>query len=266
MKGQPPVLMYHLVGTAPIDADQVERELIVDPEEFEWQMADLAARGCRTVTLEEFWAVIEGAPAPGHALLLTFDDAYAGVDRVVTPILLRHGFSAVMFAPYEHLGANNSWDAGYKHLASLPIASHEQIRSMRNGPWEIASHGLRHRDMTSLTMEQCRTELAESRERLSALLGEPVRDLAYPYGQHNEDVRNAARSAGYRMAFTAGASPSSDRLALDRRPMHGTDSRAVFRMKTARSASLLYGVAALAPGWARSAARRLAVTATAGKP
>jgi len=266
VKGQPAVLMYHVVGTAPSDANQIERELIVDPGEFEWQMGDLAARGCRTLTLDEFWDVIEGAPLAEQALLVTFDDAYAGVDQMVTPILQRHGFSAVMFAPYEHLGANNSWDAGLKHLASLPIANHDQIRSMRSGPWEIASHGLRHVDLTSLTVDQCRKELAESRERLSALVGEPVRDLAYPYGHHNENVRKAARSAGYRMAFTAGASPYSDRMALDRRPMHGTDSRAVFRMKTARSASWLYSVAGLAPGWARSAARRLAVTATAGKP
>jgi len=258
--------MYHVVGSVPTDAQQIERELIVDPADFEWQMGDLAARGCRTLTLNEFWAVIEGNPLADQAVLLTFDDAYAAVDQIVTPILRRHGFSAVMFAPYEHLGTSNSWDAGYKNLASLLIANHAQIRSMRSGPWEIASHGLRHVDLTSLTMEQCRKELAESRERLSALVGEQVRDLAYPYGHQNEEVRRAAQSAGYRMAFTAGASPSSDRMALDRRPMHGTDSRAVFRMKTARSASWLYGVAGLAPGWARSAARRLAVTATTGKP
>ncbi|HVS06619.1 MAG TPA: polysaccharide deacetylase family protein [Candidatus Dormibacteraeota bacterium] len=265
MKGQPAVLLYHAIVTAPVDADPVERDLMVAPEEFEWQMRDLAGRGYRSLTLDQYWAVLHGEAEAERALLLTFDDAYADVDHVVTPILRRLGFSAVMFAPYDHLGSRNTWDADHKNLARLSIASGDQLRIMASGPWEIASHGLRHVDLTSEEPDQCLAQLAASRERLSEVVGKPVRDLAYPYGMQNGHVRRATRAVGYRMAFTDRRTSLADRFALDRRPIRGTDSRAVFRLKTSGSAGLLYGIADLAPGWARSAARRLTVTATAGR-
>ncbi len=265
MKGQAAALMYHAVGAVPATAEQVERDLTVAPEEFAWQMADLAARGFRTLTLDEYFAALDKGDAGERTILLTFDDAYADVDEVVTPVLRRHGFTAVMFAPFEHLGGKNSWDADHKHLATLGIASAEQLRAMASGPWEIASHSMRHVDHTSLTPDRCRQDFVESRERLCALIGRPVLDLAYPFGRENPEVRIAARAAGYRMAFTAGRTPIGDRFALDRRPIQGPDSRAMFRVKTSRSAGLFYGVADLAPAWARSAARRLTASVPAGR-
>jgi peptidoglycan/xylan/chitin deacetylase (PgdA/CDA1 family) len=265
MKGQPAVLLYHAIATTPSDADQDERDLAVTPEQFEWQMADLAGRGYRSLRLDQYWAVLQGEGAAERAVLLTFDDAYAGVDQVVTPILRRHGFSAVMFAPYAHLGGRNTWDADRKNLARLSIASGDQLRTMAGGPWEIASHGLRHVDLTSLPPDRCRVELAESRELLAQIVGKPVRDLAYPYGAQSHEVRRASQAAGYRMAFTAGRTASADWFALDRRPIRGTDSLTVFRLKTSGWAERLYGMADLAPEWARSAARRLTVAASAGR-
>src|SRR2546429_110091 len=75
------------------------------PDQFEEQMADLAARGFRSVRLDRFQ---EGE---GRTVLITFDDAYAHVSAVVTPILERHGFSATMFVPTAYLGRPNAWDA-----------------------------------------------------------------------------------------------------------------------------------------------------------
>ena len=238
---------------------------MVSIEDFEWQMADLAARGYRTLTLDQYWAVLQGETRAERAVLLTFDDAYADIDGLVTPILRRHAFSAVMFVPYEHLGGPNTWDADRKNLAALAIASGDQLRSMAAGPWEIASHALRHIHLTSLPLDQCRDELAESRQLLSKLVGKPVLDLAYPYGSQTEDVRRAAEGAGYRMAFTDRRTSSEDRFCLDRRPIRGTDSRTVFRLKTSGWAEWLYGMADLAPEWARSAARRLTLAATPGR-
>jgi len=259
LKGLPIVLMYHAVMDAPMQADAEERDLMVAPEDFAWQMSDLKARGYRSLTLDEYGTAVEHRSARGREMMLTFDDAYAHVDSVVTPTLRRHGFSAVMFAAYGHLGELNTWDAAHATLGSLAIATAEQIRSMARGPWEVASHSMRHVDLCALDAERCRLDLQESRERLSELVSKEVRDLAYPYGNQNACIRAAAREAGYRMAFTAGRNSTADRFALDRRAVRGTDSRTVFRIKTSGMASLLYGIADRSPVWARSAARGLAV-------
>jgi peptidoglycan/xylan/chitin deacetylase (PgdA/CDA1 family) len=254
---QPITLLYHAIGAAPRTHDAEERELFVDQDCFAWQMADLAHRGYRTLTLDDYAASLEGRRFPWPTVLLTFDDAYAHI-KVVTPILRSHRFSAVVFAPWQHLGGLNVWDVDvHPNLAKLEIASPEEILAMTGGPWEVASHGLRHINLKGMGVAERRAELIEARERLSELVGRPVRDLAYPHGSQDEGVRRDAREAGYRMAFTAGPGTAGDPLQQARRPIRRSDSKALFRLKTSGWSSWMYNGTRGVPGWARSSARAL---------
>ena len=227
----PLVLLYHIVAPCPADADMEERGLFVEPMTFKEQMNDLATRGFRTLTLDQFAAAIS-APAPPKSFVLTFDDAYAHVDPIVSPVLRAHRFSAVMFACPAQLGGKNTWDSGHSNLSKLDIATWEQLKDMAHGPWEIASHGQRHVDLRSLDPDQRRADLREARAQLSEIARKPVVDLAYPYGFDDPTVRADVLAAGYRMAFTAWHTSSADPLHLRRRPIRGTDSMTVFRLKT----------------------------------
>jgi peptidoglycan/xylan/chitin deacetylase (PgdA/CDA1 family) len=218
-------------------------------------MNGLAAQGYRTLTLDDYASAVDGAPAPPKSVLLTFDDAYAHIDAVVSPILRRHQFSAVMFTCPAHLGGRNSWDRDHPNLARLEIASREQLLDMSAGVWEIASHGLHHVDLRTLDPERRRAELAEARDRLSHLLRKPVVDLAYPYGYDDPAIREDVREAGYRLAFVATPVRSIGRLHLSRHPVNGADSLAVFRLKTASWSNGLYRMSGFAPGWVHTAAR-----------
>jgi peptidoglycan/xylan/chitin deacetylase (PgdA/CDA1 family) len=229
----------------------------VHPDDFAWQMDDLSRRGYRTLTLDEYYAGLDRNGDAGRAFLLTFDDAYSHVDDAVTPILHRLSFSAVLFAPCAHLGESNTWDVDHPTLARMQISSPEQLRSMSAGPWEVASHGLRHVNLSTLEPGQRGADLRSAREHLSALIGKPVLDLAYPFGVASRPVRADAREAGYRMAFVAGPADGGDRFQLARRPIRGSDSRAVFRMKTSNWADWVYRRGHRAPDWARSTARTL---------
>jgi peptidoglycan/xylan/chitin deacetylase (PgdA/CDA1 family) len=251
----PVALIYHVVAPCPPDADPIERSLFVEPGAFEQQIDDLAAQGYRTLTLDAYAAAVDGAPGPPKSVLLTFDDAYAHVDAVVSPILRRYQFSAVMFTCPAHLGGRNSWDRNHPNLARLEIASREQLLDMSAGSWEIASHGLYHVDLRTLDPERRRTELAEARDRLSHLLTKPVVDLAYPYGSDDPAIREDVRQAGYRLAFVATPIRSVDPLHLSRQPVNGADSLAIFRLKTAGWSNGLYRMSGFAPGWVRTAAR-----------
>jgi peptidoglycan/xylan/chitin deacetylase (PgdA/CDA1 family) len=104
----------------------------------------------------------------------------------------------------------------------------------------VASHALRHVDLRKLDSNERRSQLTEARERLSELLGRPIRDLAYPYGCQDVGVRRDARAAGYRMAFTAGGSKAGDPYSLPRRSINGHDSRPMFLLKTSAVAPALY--------------------------
>ena len=165
--------MYHAVMEPPVGCDEVERDLFVSPRQFEVQMADLAHRGFQSVSLDHF------QDAHDHAVLITFDDAYAHVPETVTPILRRHGFCATMFVPAANLGDRNKWDANeHPRLAALDIATPDQIRSMAAGPWEIASHGWRHIDLRAVDSRVRLEELTSSRAILSDLSGKRVDAIA----------------------------------------------------------------------------------------
>jgi peptidoglycan/xylan/chitin deacetylase (PgdA/CDA1 family) len=242
--------MYHAVMEPPRGCDEVERDLFVGPDQFETQMADLARRGFRSISLREF------VKAAGPTVLITFDDGYAHILETVTPILQRHGFSAVMFVPTAYLGGRNTWDADkHPRLAALEIATVDQIRTMAAGSWEIASHSFRHVDMRSLEAAACFKDLVESRETLSAITGKPVTALAYPFGEVNASVEESARMAGYQMAFVAGPGAGSNSFRLSRQPVRGSDDLGIFRLRTSGWLGRFHAFQRVAPAWARSAVR-----------
>ena len=240
----PLTLLYHAVADPPPGCDLEERRIFVTPRQFEGQMASLARRGYRSLRLDEYARRL-GNGGTARTVLITFDDAYAHVDEVVTPILRRHGFSAVMFVPWAYIGGRNSWDSRHPRLAALEIAGPDQLRAMV-GVWELASHGLRHVDLRATPSESRQRELAAAREGLSELAGRRVVELAYPFGYHDAAVRRDTAAAGYELAFTSSGAATGDSLQLPRRPIRSEDGRLAFRAKTEPAGAWLYRLHRLA--------------------
>jgi len=253
----PMVLLYHIVLPPPSNADQEERKLFVHPERFMSQMEDLHRRGCRTLSLNEFRAAIASGSLSPSRFLLTFDDAYAHVNGAVTPTLHRLGFSAVMFAPWGHLGGRNVWDRAHRNLAHLDIATAAELKAMDGAGWEVASHGLRHTDLSTLDPADRFGELRAACERFSNLLGRSVIDFAYPYGVADEGVSNDVSKAGYRTGFLARPSGGANLLQIPRQPIRGDEGMAIVRLRTSSLSNLSYRLGGLAPRWAKTATRAI---------
>jgi peptidoglycan/xylan/chitin deacetylase (PgdA/CDA1 family) len=87
----------------------------------------------------------------------------------------------------------------------------------------IGSHGKSHTPLTKLPLDLVRAELADSARRLHEELGDTVPALAYPNGDHDVDARVAAKTCGYRIAFTTErgtVGPDDDPYALRRISIH----------------------------------------------
>lgn len=96
------------------------------------------------------------------------------------------------------------------------------------------SHSGTHKRLPELGDSQLHGELRGSREALEALLDEAVPYLAYPFGAEDQRVREAARAAGYRAAFSTRSGfngPGVDRWSLRRLEVYGTDSAAMLLRK-----------------------------------
>ena len=94
-----------------------------------------------------------------------------------------------------------------RSLADALVMTWEQVRALREAGMDVQSHTSTHRVLQTLAPRQLLAELSESRATLEAVLGEPVRAIAYPVGKSLRavpDIARAVREAGYELGFSNG--------------------------------------------------------------
>jgi peptidoglycan/xylan/chitin deacetylase (PgdA/CDA1 family) len=231
------VLCYHAISptwAAP---------LALGPELFERQMTMLVRRGWQPTTFRD---AVKDPPAR-KTLAVTFDDAFASVYEHAYPILSSLGMPATVFAPTSFMSERRplQWN-GIDHWLQTDAApelagmSWEELGRLHQDGWEVGSHTRTHPRLTNLDDAAVRDELAESRHEIATHLSAPCETVAYPYGDVDERVADAAQSAGY----VAGAALASSLRArgLQRWPRVGIyngDQMWRFRLKLSHSSRRL---------------------------
>jgi peptidoglycan/xylan/chitin deacetylase (PgdA/CDA1 family) len=192
-----PVLLYHRVGPPVPGAFPA---LTVSPERFRSHVLWLHRSGYRTVRPCEWLAWAQGSGAiPRRAVMITFDDGYADLDRHAFPVLRERGFSAVVFTVTRRLGQTNAWDAGYGS-AGLALLSAEQIRRWASDGIDFGAHTRTHVDLADAAAP-LRDEVDGSADDLRGLLGAGAVPFAYPWGRTSPAAEARVREA-FPLAFT----------------------------------------------------------------
>lgn len=142
-------------------------------------------------------------------VVCTFDDGYVGILDNALPILQQYGYSATVFVCTATIGIDNSWN--YKDTKVRQHLNMNQLHTLHDAGWEIASHGVTHRSMLRLTDEELIIELNESKRILETEFG-VVDTYAYPYGAYNEYIKNQV-CKHYKYAFLL--TQGSTHLAVD---------------------------------------------------
>jgi peptidoglycan/xylan/chitin deacetylase (PgdA/CDA1 family) len=207
---EPLVLCYHAVS------DTWEHLLSVRPRAFERQLKLMRVRGYAAASAA---GVLSGR---GRLFHVTFDDALRSVSNAL-PILDRLGVPATVFACTAFaengrvLDVAELADEASAHPNELATMGWDELAGLAERGVEIGSHTKTHAHLRALSDLELRAELGESRERLEDVLGRRCRFLAFPYGEHDERVRAAARASGYDAAFALpGRSLPWDAFALPR--------------------------------------------------
>ncbi len=240
-RGGIPALMYHKIGDPP-EPTQLAK-LWVSEEEFKWQMEYLLRHGWSPILfadLEE--AEVGKSKLPPNAVLVTFDDGYANNYEVAFPIMKALGIKSNIFLVYETIDQHNAWHDP-KSEPWIRMLTWKQCFEMRDsGLVEFGSHTMKHRNLPTISLEEAKWELAESKRRLEEKLGVPMRGFAYPYGAgaYVPAVRQAAREAGYRYDFgiKQGITPwpwsPADHGPIKRLFIRGDDTRFDFHLNMTR--------------------------------
>jgi peptidoglycan/xylan/chitin deacetylase (PgdA/CDA1 family) len=206
-----PILMYHVVDTAPPDARYPA--LYVSRADFARQLAWLRAHGYHAVSLRrvyDYWK--HGYALPQKPVVLTFDDGYREDFTNVRPLLARRHWPGVL-----NLAVRNLRDG----KLTVP-----QIRLMIRQGWEIDAHTINHLDLTTLGSSDLRHEVAGSRTWIRRRFHVPVAFFCYPSGRYNARVVAAVRAAGFFGATSESFGPASPRdglLTLPRIRVDGSD-------------------------------------------
>ncbi len=207
-----PILLYHRLGRPPRGAYVPGQ--FVSPRLFRRHLAFLRGRGYQGLSLTEFLS----AARPPKPVVITFDDGYRSLHEYALPALVEYGFPATIFMVAGGVGGQNYWETAVGDVAE-PMLEASQMAEMQAAGISFGSHTVNHPHLTALSPAEVRTELVDSRRRLEDLLGKPCLTLAYPYGDWNRAVRDAAGEAGYEVACTtlrAAARAGDDPLALPR--------------------------------------------------
>ncbi len=173
-----PILVYHAVDESGITYS-------VTPAQLDAQCRWLVAHGYTAISLRRFWRAVRGmADLPPNPVILTNDDGGPSA-LTFARILGRHGLTGVYFV-------NN-----------VSPLTPRQIRALAR--WgAVEAHTVSHVALSGLDFSQQIAEIADNTVYLEQITGDPVRFLAWPYGDANESAIRAAAEAGIVAAFGLG--------------------------------------------------------------
>ena len=188
-----PILCYHRFGNG-------NSKMVISPARFEAQLDWLARNDYRVIRLAELAEFLAGRrQLPARSVVITIDDGYESVHRHAYPLLRKYGFPATLFVYPDFIGAGDAM-------------SWTQLRELTaTRLFDIQTHSKSHRNLVDRAPdesdEQYRrnidAELRGSRSLLEARLsGWRVDQIAYPFGDANLMVVDAAARHGYQLGLT----------------------------------------------------------------
>ena len=140
---------------------------------------------------EEFLEVIARYPS----VRITFDDANASDATLALPALRRHNLKATFFIISGRLDKAGS-------LAT------SDVRRLAHEGMSVGSHGIRHISWRSINNQELDSELIDAADTIADAAGQPVRQVACPFGAYDRRVINAIRSHGFSRVYTVDGGPA----------------------------------------------------------
>ena len=151
--------------------------------------------GCK-LSYDKFTGLLEGfdnyatltevveKPSERH-IAVTFDDGLKDVYEMAYPFLKERNIPFTVFIVTDFLDTE-----GY--------ITTENLRELASdGLVTIGSHGVTHKNLNSLSAEEQKAELTESKRIIESIIGKPVNAFAFSHGQYNKDTLSLMNDYDY---------------------------------------------------------------------
>lgn len=186
-----PILNYHNIS------DNIDYYTAVKLNVFKKQIKTLL-NNFSYIDLESAFKVYKQKRSLKYKFSVTFDDGYGDIIPAID-FLEKNKAPATLFIPTDSIGKDNRWN--YKATYITPTLSRLQIKKMSRKGHLIGSHGRTHQCLTKLTERELLNEIVESKRKLEKIVNKEVGFFAYPFGYHDERVRDLT-SKYYKAAFS----------------------------------------------------------------
>jgi peptidoglycan/xylan/chitin deacetylase (PgdA/CDA1 family) len=183
-------------------------------------MACLRFLGYRGLSMSGLLPYLSGKKT-GKVVGITFDDGYLNNLIHALPVLQKNGFTSTCYAVSQRVGLTNSWDHDVG-IAQTPLMDAGQLQRWVAGGQEVGAHTRNHARLTQIDPATAVSEIAGGKAELEALIGQPVTQFCYPYGEFSPDHVDMVRSAGFDSATTTQRSrcqTAEDLMQLPRVPV-----------------------------------------------
>ena len=220
------ILMYHHVS------NDTPASTSISPVKFKKHIEYLIDNNFTIWPLSKTLSyLVTNKSLPSKTVVITFDDAYKSVYTKAFPLLKKHKLPFTVFVTTGYIGEENfnfmSWD---------------QLREITMSGGELGNHSDRHehlvRKKNNETAQQwrlrIRNEIIRAQTILKEQTGNPIRVVAYPYGEYSTELKKIIMDLGY---FGLGqhsgvAHRSSDFQSIPRYPLStGFDDLEDFALK-----------------------------------
>ena len=142
-------------------------------------------------------------------IVLTFDDGYWDNYEIVFPILKKKGIPATFFLVTDYIDGKAQFSdrrlmdkkTGQPgEFIKDRFITWGQAREMREVGMEIGSHGLSHRSLSQMTLDDAKREILDSKRIIEEKTGVACRQFSFPFGSrsdYNDELINCVKEAGY---------------------------------------------------------------------
>ena len=197
-----PVLCYHNIATAEEKANfPEEADWTITVDNFEEHLKFLKKHNFKTLTMDEFYNWKSGnINLPYKSVLITFDDGFLSNYHYAFDLLKKYDMNATVFVVGSFIdnSTTDEWNGDIKTYMTKDILS--KIKDEYPNI-EIYSHSYNLHYQGAI--EQNEELLLDDINMYNNSFGNT--DIyCYPFGQYNDNMENALKQSGYKLAFRYG--------------------------------------------------------------
>ncbi len=197
-------------------------------------MSWLAEKNYQVVCLSTALASFRtGCALPPKTIVLSFDDGCRDNLTYAAPIVLRYGFTPIVFLCPDLFGQPEGKYRDF--ITPSPLLTRDEALKLIQSGWEVGGHTRRHARLVGLLpREELDDEVGGCRVAIRDLLGYEAKIFSYPFGQFDAAVRQCVVQHGYEAACsTLGGfnTARTDRFELRRIVIRAGDDLQEFHRK-----------------------------------